>query len=613
MLPLPSFERDKLVRAELSQRFDELSEAERTRLLDRAWLTVARHDHVASASEAYVTLARKRVPFVITLDVLFAVAFRAVECALDELDRDVIDPALMSVLRAMSEKLSAESRAARSDTAEPYAIARAVVLVGRALVDPAAEIPIDLRERVTAEVGRIQAHAGFAKSPVLGRTLDYGAFDLQAGLAFGDERIGRFRALTWLARAALALVTEPHVDVGLARTHTRAAMLLTRALVPFEHDRWTVLADTLRFVVGPNDDPGPRELGARATGLGVELREEASLVNVVNVDHLRTALARDATPTVEDTGARMPTFRVLSPSGPIDARALFMLGEAAPQLPTALGVGVALGSSEARALLETAGIATKVLDEMAGILPTDPAVRHGSLHASALDALATYLAPSVLDSQRAWRESAAHRRRKLSVVLAAWTTLRHADVPETHRSARAVLDDPMVAFDDVPAAIEPHPEAIAKLLAYARQARRGLAARGTLHGAADPLLERVEALLVDAIDVVLSQARGALTAAQMHTLASMPWRIGAIERRLGPAAAPLVVATVADATSGQIREHATGYVDDVWLAVDVGGTATLYVGTAIPFYEMTSTLRFTDALWTKQLTDAPAPRPDWLE
>jgi hypothetical protein len=607
-LPPASFDRDKLVRPALKERFDELPEASRTRVLERGVLAVPRSDHEMSFGEAYAALARKHLPFVMTFDVFFAITFRAIDRALDELDRDVVAPLLPAALSATEERLRAESHAARSDTADAYALARGVIAVARLLLDSNAQGRD--QELVNAEVVQIEVHSGPARSPLLGRVIDYGAFDTQAGLAFGDVRIAQFRAVTWLARAALALAAEPpSMDVARARTQTRAAMLLSRAT----NGSWDTIADAFAFAAGVGDDPGARELLAKTSALGFDLHDEATIGNVVRVDHLRSALARDAMATVEDTGGVMPTFRLLSPSSPADAHALLDLFH--DDLPSAVAIGVALGSTEARALLEARTHEEHALDEAEHALPSDRLARHASLHASGLDALAVYLGPSSLDSQRSWRDTAVHRRRKLEVALGAWATLRHAAIPFAHGTARAALEEPMTSYDDVSAAIEPHAEALACLVALIRQTRHGLAAHSSMRegGAASQLLDRVEALLADALHIVVAQAAGPLGAPLGHTLAAMPSRIASIERILGPCAAPMVVVTAANLAKGRVLEDATGYASDVWLAVDVAGTASLFVGARVPFYEMASTLRETDASWSKRLASSPPPAPAWIE
>jgi hypothetical protein len=607
-LPAVAFERERLVRAELNERFEALTEPARDRLLARGVLAGDAPPE-RSFGELYTALAKKRVPFVITLDVLFSIAFRSIERALDEADHEVVAGALAPILAATDAKLAAESRAARSDTARPYEIALGVIEVARKLLDPSVELARPAPPEVGMEISRVLMHVGPAKSAMLARTIDYGAFDTQAALAPDDARLPQFRVMTWLARAPLALGAEPAqgVDVAEARTQTRAAMLLSRAVM----DAWGRLVATMTFSSGRGDDPGGREVLQTASSLGMDLRDEATIGNVVRVDKLRAALLRGSVPSIEDTGGGLPTFRLLSPSAPQDARALARAATPSA-LPQALAVGAALGSSEAKALLEEQKEERARTDDvMATLAGTE---RHASLYASGLDAIATYLQGSSFDAQRPWRETAAHKRRKLEVALAAWATLRHAVMPFARSSARAVIDEPDVAYEDVAASVEPHPETIARLVSVVRQARRGLVANGLREtGASTQLLERAEALLADALKIASAQAVGALPPPLSRALATMPSRLSSIERRLGPGATPLVVVTAADLASWRVLEDGTAAARDVWLVVDVAGAPLAYVGARVPFVEKTSTLRSTDATWAKVLEEAPPARPTWVE
>lgn len=608
-LPAVAFEREKLVRAELNERFEALPEPSRDRLLARGVLAVESPAE-KTLGELYTALAKKRVPFVITIDVLFSIAFRSIERALDELDREVVGGALAPILAATDGRLAAESRAARSDTARPYAIALGVVEVARKLIDPVVELPRPAPADVGMELSRVLMHVGPAKSALLSRTIDYGAFDTQAALAPDDPRLPQFRAMTWLARAPLALGSEPAqgIDVAEARTQTRAAMLLSRAV----SDAWARLIAPKNFATGRGDDPGGREVLQTAASLGMDLRDEATIGNVVRVDKLRATLLRTSVGTVEDTGGALATFRLLSPSAPQDARALAR-ATTPTALPQALAVGAALGSSEAKELLEEQKDKPRA-DDVTTTLAGAGSERHASLYASGLDAIATYVGPSSFDKQRPWREASAHKRRKLEVALAAWATLRHAVIPFARASARAVIDEPDVAYEDVAASVEPHPEAIARLVSLVRQARRGLVANGLREtGAGVQLLERVEAFLSDALKVTAAQASAVLPPPLARALATMPSRLSSIERRLGPAAAPLVVVTAADLATGRVLEDGTAPARELWLAVDVAGAPTAYVGARVPFVEKVSTLRSTDATWTKLLEGDPPARPAWIE
>jgi hypothetical protein len=539
-----------------------------------------RNDHERSFGARYVALARQRVPFVVTMDALFSIAVRAVECALAEVDDGLAAASLTDALERTGERLTAESRAARSDTADAYALARGIVAVGRKLLDPSIDVG-PTTPAADAELAKILAHAGPAKSPLLGRVLDYGAFDTQAGLAFGDARLPRFRAAAWVAHAPLALAREDGLDVATARTQARAAVLLTRAT----NDAWTHLARLRAFTSGEPDDPGPEALARIAQAMGFDLRDEQGLGNVVRIDKLRAALLRAAGPTVEDTGGSIATFRLLSPSAPADARAL--AAAATPgKLPSALDVGAALGATD---------------------LAEDPARRHASLHASMLDAIATYLAPSAIEAGAPWSTREAFRKRKIDVALAAWAELRHAEVPFARRAAREAIDEPEIAFDDARGAIEPAPEAIARLVSFVRQAKRGLASLGSLHetGAAARVLDAASKILESSLHIAEAQGRAPLSPELARALATLPSRIASLERRLGPAASPEVVVTAADLASGRVLEDAAGEIEDVWLLVDTGGVASAFAGAAVPFYERTVTLRSNDTSFARQLAESP--------
>ena len=223
---------------------------------------------------------------------------------------------------------------------------------------------------------------------------------------------------------------------------------------------------------------------------------------------------------------------------------------------------------------------------------------------------------SELDSAALWTSSATHRRRKTEVALAAWTELRHADVPFARARPLDVLDESEVAFDDVRGAIEPAPEApeaIAILVSLVRQAQLGLAANGELreNGAAWIALDRAFLLLRDALAIAEAEGSAPLSPPLARALATFPSRLVALERRIGPAASPEIVVTAADLASGRVLEDATGEAEQVALLVDVGGDASLFVGARIPFYERSATLRSNDASFARQLETSPRPRVAW--
>jgi hypothetical protein len=607
----------RIVTPALQPRFDALSKDARSRLLQHAVVVERRSDHASSLGASYGELRSGRVPFVITLDALFAITFGALDRALGDADHEVVEPALATMLARMQTRLGAELRAARSDTAAAYALAQTIVGVAQRLLDPTVEWTPAVAARGAPELELVLAHAGPARSTLLGVTLDYAAFDAQAGLAGTDGRVGGFRAITWLEQARLALAAHraTGVDETQARTQTRAAMLLTRALGDREAAQLYQRIDEVgSFVAGVADDAGPGALLRAAAEAHVDLRREDDLANVVTVDRLRRTLA--AAPNFVQAAG--PVFRLFGPSAPADARALFVLAraESVPSLPSGLGVALALGAPGARTLLAVDEASTRAADLCAHVMPpsADVAARHATLYASALDAIAAYAAPSAGDVP--WLDAEARQRLVLEGVLSAWTELRHANVPFAHASARALMDDAIVpSADPAPGAVEPHPEAIARLLALVRQAATGLAAHHALHegGAAAQLLEHVDRLLGDALRIAVAQARG-LGPDDARVIDEMPARLAAIERRMGKgAAAPAIVAVHQEPATSRALEEATGDLEDVWMVVDIAGAPTLAVGAHVPHFELGSTLRSTDGAWARRLREAPPPRPTWLE
>ncbi len=613
-------------------------------------------DHQVSMGAFYTHLLEAGVPYVVTMDALFGVARAAVDAALEEADRRVTMPDLAALLGAMAAALERERVASRPDTVAACDMLRAVVAVARGLLDPATPPPADLAAEVKDELARVNAHVGIGPSPVLRRPVDYAVFDAQRGLLGTDPRVGAFRAITYLAQAAMELAPRPGarapVTVEQMRTFTRAAMTASRLLHAggdaTATAAWERLDDLRTFAEGPADDLGPRDLWRVAASLGVDLRDGESVVDVARVDRLRRGAARNAAGSrVDDLGVRAPAgtldsplvvFRVLGPSAPPDVLALARLtgprlgalrGDrptATAQggvraLPTALDVAAAFGSSAARDALHEAGDDAYegfdgALADARRALPAASGARHRSLYLSFLDAIATYLQPSVADATQPAAGSVAEARRRVNAALVAWATLRHDTAPLSRDAARDVAEeDPPPPVAGPPAMVEPHPETIARLLALVRQTSRGLRAHRALSddGPAAALLARAESVLADALAVAVTETDGRkLTTTQQRAVWAMPAELAGIEQRLGVGlGAPRIATVHVDVPSGRALQVGTGFVRREWLALRAPGTtsAEAFAGAFVPQYEVADTLRWTDVAWARRLIEAPPPEP----
>jgi len=652
--PLPLEDKDFVREGGAAARFDALNDEAKDKLRGGAVVVVHTAAHESKVGDAYAKLRAEHVPFVITLDALFALVQAAVGSGLDEAERVTVQPSMLVMLTSAEARLVGEQKSARTDTEEAYALARTLVAIARKLLEPAYELPKELASSVNDELGRIRSHVGPAPSKLLGRPLDYGEFDVQAGLSGDAAQLGAFRARTWLGEAALLLAPKADarapIDVAQLRTQTRAAMLLTHALrsdldppAAAATERLEVLES---FAFGPSDDYTPSGLSRLAVDVSVDLRDGNTFANVARVDHLRLASAKEGLGRVNDLGlptsiveAPVTTFRLLGATAPPDALAIMKLvapyvgsftGTGKPislrdgkrVFPPALDLAVAMGSAEARLVLhETGDDAYEGYEgKLAGLtaLPQDLRGRHRYLVLSYLDALSAYLAPSGADAGQPYAGSAAWRRCKLDTSLAAWSAVRHFAVPFAHHAARELLDEPFTADPNpIVAAVEPHPEAIARLVGVVRQLRRGLQAHDGLAklSVVAPILERLDGLLVDALDVALRETtKIPLGPKELRTLDTFPSRIAALERSLAiGAASPWISPLHLDVASGRVLEEGSGYLEDGYFLLQMPGAPLpeMFLGVHVPHAERVSSLRTTDATWRGQLEKGSVASPDW--
>jgi hypothetical protein len=301
-------------------------------------------------------------------------------------------------------------------------------------------------------------------------------------------------------------------------------------------------------------------------------------------------------------------------------------------LPSALDVGAWLGSEVARGALAQRGDLgyerfDAVLADLAAHRAPDETARHGSVHRSLLESIATWLRPSAADVADP-PPSNAEARRRLRTALSAWTLLRHAALPFAHDVPRAPprLSDPRarpggpggVLPSSERVFIEPHPEAIANLYGALEQLHRGLRQLGVVPddspGAA--VLSEAESLLALAVEAAVRGANGDPSLAALEAeLADIPARIAALEAAMEPAALPVVVDVHVDLATGRVLEEGTAPIEELFVLVrdPLTHRTALCVGASIPHVEVVeSGTRLDDASWRARAAAGRMPDPDVL-
>ncbi|CAN5256131.1 hypothetical protein BH09MYX1_BH09MYX1_52760 [soil metagenome] len=639
--------------------YDALDDPEKVRLREAGLFVRRTAEHEGRLGAFYLAARSAKTPYVITLDTFFALVADAYAAAITEVETTVIEPNMRSMLTIADDRLAGEQRSARSDTAAAYVLARSITSVARLLLDETFQPDATIATAVRAEAQRISNHLATAASDVLGRTVDYGIFDVQGSLPSDERSLALFRARTWLAEAALVLSVRPParppIDVTTQRTQARAAMLLTHALStdasPAAAKSYGAIADAELFLFGPTDDWDPRLFARLATDTQIDLRDGATYVNVAKVDQLRLLAGNQAVrarvndlgfpvPKERDLASPVVTFRFLGSSAPPDTLALsklvaphigshfgtmtpLTLRDGARTLPTALDLAVAVGSVDAREILhETGDDAYDGFEAVIGALaakalPPEPPQRHRTVYLSFLDAFSIYLSPSSEDVAQPTTARAPWRRHKVATVLGGWARLRHATVPFSGTRARDLVDDAGSSQDGTIAFVEPHPEALARLLGLTRQLRRGLVGLHALDAASAThvLLQHLEAILLDAFDIALREAGGsALGAKDQRTLDAMPLAIANVEKRLGtPGANPSIAVVHADPLGKRFLEVGTSFVEEATFVFRVPGSSApvAFVGAHVPFVERAQSLRTTDAVFRGQLEKTKIATPRW--
>lgn len=510
-------------------------------------------------------------------------------------------------------------------------------------------------------------------SPILGVPVDYSGARVASGTE--TQRRDVATAFAWLAMAPLVLVGRdetlgPDVSVTTVRDHTRAALLLANALHP-DVDReaataWDRLENIERFLIGAADDWSPSELGALASstaGVGIDVRDVKSFDEVARVDRLRRAAAKGFHARVHDGQgddswfdlpsvpaatresrfvARLvpPTARLLGARTGLDAvvqqalvypvvggykgsRSVSTLEDGKRTLSRPLDFAAVLGSKSAREALHGDGDDAydgfdSTLKKLIERRPAErETTRHASVHLSALDLIATILTPSAADASLPASGDGEHNNRMLGVALAAHAIVRHdfagpgrprargAESPATDRTPRTPL-----VF------VEPHPEAIGRMVALLRQLERGLMSYQALpNGPALETLESAERFLTAAFQSALLMANG-LPASDdtSKTLAGITDWLSTLEQRAGGPAARGVDAHV-DLRSDRALAIGTGSPEILASVVrdPKSGELVLAFGAAARPLEFVHPRGepLTDASWRERVGKGAIAPPTW--
>ncbi|MBI4614077.1 MAG: DUF3160 domain-containing protein [Planctomycetes bacterium] len=526
--------------------------------------------------DTYDRTAKLGLPPLYTADLFLhyhALVFARVLATLED---EVLAPGLERISLALLEELAREGPDP-SSPAGRAALSWAATFA--ALGGDLSRTPGPVEDEVAREIALVHAAEGIARSPILGRDVDYGLFRPPRGYAQGP-RLRYFRRILWAGTIGFR-TSGDELDAAfqIARAVSEARLEGGSAL-----DLLDDLAAVVGFFSGASADLGPRDVLGRGSSSA-----PASLE--------RLTVGPDDAP---------PEILILPRTSLPDAHILARLAhphvgtQEEPRLfPSALDIWAVFGSSEADTALRTEGAEAfrgyaserlRLAERFAPFLPFESSrwgqtLYWGFLHAAKPLLSSDARAPWAFAREPAWAA------RGLEAVLGAWVEGRLEG-----RSGSARRDLARMPPGGV---LLPPPAFFARLEALARMAREGIASRDFprrgLPGpgeAGDPveLLGSFERVLgrCREISIATREGRGpredddAFLASLPAELARLPVHPeGAGDREATSIAFTLHV-------RGRGAYHlveSAGPADDLIVALPGSGRPILYVGPALRWNE----------------------------
>ena len=507
----------------------------------------------------------------------------------------------------------------------------------------AAQAPV-----VQAEVALVRHHAGLARSPFLGRTVDYRLFAPRGHYNYGPELQSYFMAMNWLALMQAPLQTATDVTLSQVHASARRAVLLAalfggNAAGQGALRQWHHLADPITVLIGSASGPtltdllallnrtyGPHPSGAALQGASAFARFVQGLLSLPTPAYRSTASA---------VGRGLALFPARAiPDGMLAAALLWPnVGTPAHKrtLPSGLDVLAGLGSARAARRAAAAGPWSNYPAALAkAVPPFRRALQAPTLYAGWLAALQPLALP-LPQAVPPVMHTAAWADKELLTAAASWSELRHDSILYAAQpfqyGAGGVCRFTLVRTGYV----EPIPVAWQRLAALADR----LAALTTQFGLFGGLPQGQQAALRAAEDRYRHGVRdlGTIAEAELRgqTLSSgqilltnttapilgTPMQVfftntpHPITGERGQQAAEIAdVAT--DPYTGRVLEVGEGPVQPIWLVLPIGPWQWLARGEVYSYYEfITSGQRYTDQQWQALLQAHPEAiqQPSWVE
>jgi hypothetical protein len=645
-----------------------LSQAQRTALEEKGFVVVPRrHQQIY---EIYQQADEQSIPAFVTTDavlhayhILYDYALRLVEIEHFIGDLEALNAALLQAAQQDYDATSGPMQEAAWQNLAFFSVAAR-------LLDADAKAPAPVRDAVEKELALIEAHQGFAASPIFDRYRtvdgtppckydyceDYSQYVPRGHYTRNADFERYFRAMMWYGRMSFHLAVPHEPDVALRET--RSAMLIVRALYTTSAgaepavEVWDRIYEPTAFFVGTADDLTVYDYAQIADGIYGGLPDASTLADEVKLEAFIKAAKALRPPAIvssfvtdgQDAAEVTMGFRLMGQRFIPDSYMFQQLvynkvkgyrGQGTPFTMSSSGVGpirgfprgldvpAVLGSARALEIL-TAGDDTnydgydeqlaKLQDEYAN-LPADQWT--SNLYWNWLHTLRPLLEPKG-EGYPFFMQSPAWADKDLHTWLGSWTELRHDTILYAKQSYTIFAESAAPTPRPAKGYVEPQPEVYARLAALTAQMQAGLGNRGLLGDEMRDKLAQMERLLLSLKTISEKELRGeGLTEAEyseirrvgntLETLTSFSAEVkGQITSEADERMA-LIADVHTDTNTGQVLEEGVGDAFPIYVLVEVEGQQVVTMGGVFSYYEFKHPM--SDRL-TDEAWQAMDPRPD---
>ncbi|HOX04555.1 MAG TPA: DUF3160 domain-containing protein [Candidatus Paceibacterota bacterium] len=638
--------------------------------LERNGFVVVPRGRQTDFLEAYRELRHRGIPLFVTSDTLLHFYHVQFDDILMHIETNEFLPDLAALTRALLAQAKTQREAFEGDLEEAAARNIAYLGVALELLGDSSQAPVDIQDKIQAELDLIQAHAGFSPSPIFIYHEDYSQY-VPRGHYTRSEELGRFfRAMMWYGRMAFLLKGNPNwgpvgealVSVEDARIQTLQALLIALGLDALRADDrsiaeiWNRIYAVTAFFVGLADDLTPYAYKQAVREAAQWPAAPEALADPGTLHAVKTELALMQGPEIyggtgwiwvdppvtpetldgvldKTKGMRLMGQRFIPDSYMFQElvfpEASYYTGSGDPMpftfvpskrgFPRGLDVMAVMGSERALLILDRDGDTDYLHydEQMNELIRQFRAFSevdwNRNLYWSWLYTLRALLEtpgpghPGFMRTD-AWLD------KQLNSALASWTQLRHDTILYAKQSytpgETSIPPEPDTAY------AEPVPQFYHRLLGLASLTRAGLMDLGVLDSTQEARLAALQTVLLRLEAISIGQLAGSpMSLADRNYLlgidAALEPLLEGIDDERGFRSA-LVADVHTDINTSAVLEEGVGYVEIIVAAFpEANGAMRLAAGPVFSQYEFKHPManRLTDEAWFEMLEKDEAPDP----